>query len=116
MSEAGVLVTRNVENLRWAMMRNLDDAFRRFEAVLDERLSMTLLATKGAMQTALERHRQVSVRIESEIGDNQQALQTLNEIQKALTVTIESEDQPVDDPRLRQSLRAAPVSGKLSER
>ena len=94
MAEAEVLVTRNVEKLRWAMMRKLDDAFRRFGAELDERMAMALATTKGAMVAALERRRQVADRIGPEIEDRLGALRKLNDIQMALTEIIDS-DEPV---------------------
>ncbi|MGI9862137.1 dynamin family protein [Moorella naiadis] len=46
------LVLNNVENLRWATLQNLDQAFRRFGSSLDERLQATVLATQGAIQAA----------------------------------------------------------------
>ncbi len=99
MVEAEVLVTRNVENLRWAMVRNLDDAFRRFGAELDERMTMALGATKGAMEAALERRGQVANRIGPEIVDRLDALRKLSDIQMALTKVIDAEEPvaPVPD-------------------
>ena len=46
------LSVRNVENVRWATLRNLDDAFRRFGSELDEQLKKTIEATQGAIQSA----------------------------------------------------------------
>lgn len=85
MTEAEVLVTRNVENLRWALLRNLDEAFRRFGAELDDRMAMALAATKGAMEAALERRRQVADEVEPEVAHRMTALRALGEIQTALT-------------------------------
>jgi hypothetical protein len=48
--ELETLVTHNVENLRWATLRNLDDAFRRFSLNLEERLKETAEATRRAMR------------------------------------------------------------------
>lgn len=56
--EVETLVTRNVENLRWATLRNLDEAFRRFAAHFDERLKETAEATRSAMQAAQLRREQ----------------------------------------------------------
>jgi hypothetical protein len=50
--EVETLVTQNVENLRWATLRNLDDAFRRFSLSFEERLKETAEATRGAMRAA----------------------------------------------------------------
>lgn len=46
------LVRHNVENLRWAILQNLNDAFRRFALTLDQRFQETIAATHGAIQAA----------------------------------------------------------------
>jgi ribosome biogenesis GTPase A len=51
------LAVRNVENVRWATLRNLDDAFRHFGSELDERLQETTEATRGAIESARARRR-----------------------------------------------------------
>jgi hypothetical protein len=50
--EAETLLTRNVENIRWATLRNLDDAFRAFSSALDERVKETAEAIRRAMHLA----------------------------------------------------------------
>lgn len=49
------LVQRNVENLRWATLENVDVAFRRFVAWFDDRLTQTIEAIQGAIETAREK-------------------------------------------------------------
>lgn len=56
-AEIADLVQRNVENLRWATLRGLDDTFRRFAAQLDERLAEALSATDGSIRQVIERRR-----------------------------------------------------------
>jgi len=46
------LVRRNVENLRWSVMQNVNISFARFSTRIKERLKETVAATKGAMETA----------------------------------------------------------------
>jgi GTP-binding protein EngB required for normal cell division len=46
------LVRRNVENIRWAMLQNLNVSFARFAARVKDRLAETVAATKGAMDAA----------------------------------------------------------------
>lgn len=46
------LVRRNVENLRWSTMQNVNISFARFAARIKERLEETVAATQGAMKTA----------------------------------------------------------------
>ena len=85
LEEIDAVVIRNVENLRWATRQNLEDAFRRFSAELDERLAMSLEATRGAMKKAFEQRKQHSNEIASEIETKQTILSRLAEIAKTLT-------------------------------
>jgi len=84
LEEIDAVVIRNVENLRWATRQNLEDTFRRFGAELDERLAMSLAATRGAMQKALEQRKQHAEQIDSEIEAKQTALSRLAEIAETL--------------------------------
>jgi len=52
------LVRHNVENLRWATLQNLNDAFRRFGLTLDQRFQETIAATHGAIQTAYTKRKE----------------------------------------------------------
>jgi hypothetical protein len=56
--DVDTLVTHNVENLRWATLRNMDEAFRRFSAIMEERLTETAEATREAMRAAHLRQKQ----------------------------------------------------------
>lgn len=49
------LVRRNVENLRWSTMQNVNISFARFASRIKERLEETVTATQGAMKTASTR-------------------------------------------------------------
>ncbi|MGB9475739.1 MAG: dynamin family protein, partial [Candidatus Udaeobacter sp.] len=84
LEEIDAVVIRNVENLRWATRQNLEDTFRRFGAELDDRLSMSLDATRGAMKKALEQRRQHTEQIDSEIELNQTALSQLARVARNL--------------------------------
>jgi ribosome biogenesis GTPase A len=84
LEEIDAVVIRNVENLRWATRQNLEDTFRRFGAELNERLAMSLAATRGAMHKALEQSKQHSEQIDSEIEEKQAALSQLGRIEDAL--------------------------------
>jgi tRNA U34 5-carboxymethylaminomethyl modifying GTPase MnmE/TrmE len=46
------LTRQNVENLRWATLQNLNDAFQRFATILDQRFEETINATHGAIRAA----------------------------------------------------------------
>ncbi len=53
------LVIRNLENLRWETLQNIDAAFRKYGRDLDTNLGLTIKATHGAIRSALaERVRQ----------------------------------------------------------
>jgi GTP-binding protein EngB required for normal cell division len=52
MSQVESVVLQNVENLRWAILQNLDLAFRRFRLALTESLAETIAATYGAVEAA----------------------------------------------------------------
>jgi len=52
------LVRHNVENLRWATLQNLNDAFHRFGLTLDQRFRDTIAATHGAIQAAFVKRKE----------------------------------------------------------
>jgi len=62
------LVRHNVENLRWATLQNLNDAFRRFGLTLDQRFQETIEATHGAMQAAYVRRKEHAEAIAEEVA------------------------------------------------
>lgn len=85
LEEINKVVIRNVENLRWATRQNMEDTFRRFGSELDERLAMSLDATRGAMRKALEQRQAHAERIDSEIEAKQRSLSQLDKLREALT-------------------------------
>jgi predicted GTPase len=84
LEEIEVVLRRNVENLRWATRQNLGDSFRRFGAELDERLALSLDATRGAMQAALGRRIQHTEAVEAEIAEKQKTSLALAGIGEAI--------------------------------
>jgi ribosome biogenesis GTPase A len=84
LEEIDAVVIRNVENLRWATRQNMEDTFRRFGAELDERLAMSLDATRGAMRKALEQRKAHAEQVNSEIETKQRGLSRLAEIAETL--------------------------------
>ena len=79
------LVQRNVENLRWATLQNLDAAFRRFEAWFDDRLAETIEATRGAIDTALLKRREHADRVRDDLARLQQGAELLTNIRAKLS-------------------------------
>jgi hypothetical protein len=82
--EIDAVVIRNVENLRWATRQNLEDTFRRFGSELDERLAMSLDATRGAMRKALDQRKAHAEQVDSDIESSQHTVSKLAEISDAL--------------------------------
>jgi GTPase SAR1 family protein len=79
------LIVRNVENIRWATLRNLDDAFRRFGSALDESLKETIEATRGAIKSAQVRREGSLEAVDSELRRLKGKESELAEIDQSLT-------------------------------
>jgi GTP-binding protein EngB required for normal cell division len=74
------LVRRNVENIRWSMLQNLNLSFAGFARRTRERLDETVAATQGAMQTAHARRQAQDGSVEAEarrLADSMAALEAL---------------------------------------
>jgi GTPase SAR1 family protein len=83
MEEIEAALLRNVENLRWATRQNLEDTFRRFGAELDERLGLSLVATRGAMVTVRDLRAKQSASVQAEIENALLTLSLLNAMRTA---------------------------------
>lgn len=83
------LVVHNVENLRWAILQNLDLAFRRFGSSLDQRLQETVSATLGAMQSAQLKRRKQTENLAPQVAQLQATINNLNQIRAQLTTLIQ---------------------------
>ncbi|MCF8049740.1 MAG: dynamin family protein [Desulfobacterales bacterium] len=62
------LVRRNVENIRWSMLQNLNISFAGFARKVRERLEETVAATQGAMEAAHRRRQAHDGSVEAEIN------------------------------------------------
>jgi small GTP-binding protein len=62
------LVRRNVENIRWSTLQNLNISFAGFARRTQERLDETVAATKGAMEAAHARRRADGGSVTSEVN------------------------------------------------
>jgi len=85
------LVVRNVENIRWSTLRNLDDAFRHFSSTLDERLKETAEATRGAMRAAHRRREENEATVQPELRRLEASAAELMSIEAALNRFADSE-------------------------
>jgi hypothetical protein len=92
MRQLDELVLRNVENLRWAVLRGIDETFRLATARLEDRLGDATAATEGVIQAAHSRRRDRSSRIEPELDSLRRdavalaaAREALNLLQREMT-------------------------------
>jgi hypothetical protein len=74
------LVRHNVENLRWATLQNMNDAFRRFGLTLDQRFQQTIEATHGAIEAAYVRRKEHAEAIAEDLARFEEAAGNLTEI------------------------------------
>jgi hypothetical protein len=65
--EADHLVIRNAENLRWAILRGLEEAFRSAATRLEQHLEQAIDATRGVIRDALARRQDHSFAAQPEI-------------------------------------------------
>jgi GTP-binding protein EngB required for normal cell division len=88
------LVQRNVENLRWATLQNLEMTFRRFAGWFDDRLAETIEATRGAIDTALFKRREHADLAHNDLGRLRRGAEQLTSIRKELNDEAVSEPEP----------------------
>lgn len=74
------LVNSNVENLRWATLQNVKDAFQRFGLALDRRFEEIIAATHGAIQAAYVKRKEHSEAIAAEVSRLEAAAKELETI------------------------------------
>ena len=84
------LVRRNVENLRWATLQNINISFARFASRIKERLKETVAATKGGMEVAHSRKKEHGENVVEEIKRLEQFAGALEN----LKVTLERANRP----------------------
>ncbi len=78
------LVRRNVENIRWSMLQNLNISIAGFARRVRERLDETVAATKGAMDVAHERRNAQDDNVDPEIDRIRQRMKELDEMKSGL--------------------------------
>jgi GTP-binding protein EngB required for normal cell division len=86
-ADAEKAVLRNLANLNWAIRENLEDAFRRFESSLTEQLGNVLLATRQAMQLAIERRMTRAEEMDKYVKESARSNASLANIMSELLAT-----------------------------
>jgi GTPase SAR1 family protein len=74
------LVRRNLENLRWETLQNIDAAFRTFSADLDMNLGLTIEATRGAIHAAREGRKQHEKSMADSVNELRTMLQEMQDV------------------------------------
>ena len=99
------LVRRNVENIRWSMLQNLNISFAGFGRRTKERLDETVAATKGAMEAAHARRQARSGSIESEAARLGGCLAALQRVKTDLA-GLRSGLPAAAEPKAQESLQS----------
>jgi predicted GTPase len=84
--ETNELIVRNAENLRWAILRGLDETFRAAAAQLEEKLRDAITATKGVMEDTLMRRRDRSFATAAALNELGRSLEALSAARSLLDV------------------------------
>jgi GTP-binding protein EngB required for normal cell division len=84
MQQAGELIIRNAENLRWAILQGIENTMRNAAATLEERLDQAVAATKGIIDEALVQRRDRSLSVDPEIERLGHAIADLREVNDKL--------------------------------
>jgi len=92
------LVRRNVENIRWSMLQNLNLSFAGFARRTRERLDETVTATQGAMQAAHARRQAGDGSIEAEASRMADRMAALEAVKVDLTV-LQHSLSPAKEPK-----------------
>ncbi len=82
--QADDLIVRNAENLRWAILRGLDETFRKAKARFEERLDETISATRKVIEDALARRRDQSFAVQPELDRLADAAASLASLREEL--------------------------------
>jgi small GTP-binding protein len=88
--EVEMLVTHNVENIRWSTLRNLDESFRHFSTTLDQRFEEAARATRESMRATHLRQKKVEESAEPELERLEQKAAMLADLENALSQYPES--------------------------
>jgi GTP-binding protein EngB required for normal cell division len=82
--QAKELIIRNGENLRWAILRGLDETFRKAAAQFEERLDEAIGVTRNIIRDALARRRDQSFAAQPELDRLAAALAALASVREEL--------------------------------
>jgi len=101
-AERDRIVTRNVENLRWAGRQATEVTLRRLATDISAFLAGVREATRGVMARALERRRSHSEASAAEIAAHEAAVGSLNDLEMALR-RVATHDHELSDGEQRMA-------------
>ncbi len=93
------LTVANVENLRWSIYQSIDESFRHFKGLLEERFNDTLMATYWAVEKAMENKKTLGEKVDKE-------LKKIKQIKRDVTLILKEIDS------FLQSLRNLKINKK----
>jgi hypothetical protein len=79
------LIVRNAENLRWAIVRGIDETFRSASHKFDEQLENAITTTNGVVQEALARRRTQTFTVRGELDRLRKKDDLLFKLRKAFS-------------------------------
>jgi hypothetical protein len=88
LGQAEELILRNAENLRWALLRGLDETFRAAIPNLEERLDDAVAATKGIIVDAIAQRNDRSFQVEPEAACLRYATVSLDALRAHLATEL----------------------------
>jgi GTP-binding protein EngB required for normal cell division len=83
-AQANELIVRNAENLRWAILRGIDETFRRAVLTFEERLDDAIATTRGVIHEALARRRGQLFAVDSDLNRLNRAIDVLAKLHQEL--------------------------------
>jgi GTPase Era involved in 16S rRNA processing len=93
--QVGELILRNAENLRWAILRGIDETFRKAGAAFEEHLDEAITATNGIVKQTLEKRTADSLAVDDDLEHLQMKSEILGELRERL--------RPEHDDRIRDT-------------
>ncbi len=79
-----LIISNNIANIHWSILQSINDSFRSFSSILNQRLEETVEATKGAINVAIEKRKQQSSEIKEDIVNFKSILNELERIEEKL--------------------------------
>lgn len=90
------LILRNAENLRWAILRGINETFGKASLRFEEHLDNTITTTNGIVRDALERRRTSSSAVGDEMNRLQRKDSLLCDLQKQFRAAQEDQAREVE--------------------